>query len=187
VYRRASGIPKGLNLQSEMERRGYANSAQWAGWHSCLRNEWEAIMIVQKPLINNYLDTFLAYQTGLFYTSNRDGSFQSNILEGIQRDKPANYNVHCTVKPLQLMEKLIEMFVPPTPDQLILDPFAGSGTTLVAAKKLGRNYVGIEIVDAYIAIINQRLDEWNGDISATTITGTGDPLYTLPLFEPDTP
>jgi site-specific DNA-methyltransferase (adenine-specific) len=187
VYRRASGIPKGLNLQSEMERRGYDNSEQWAGWHSCLRNEWEAIVIVQKPLINNYLDTFLAYQTGLFYTNNRDGSFQSNILEGFQRDKPANYNVHCTVKPLQLMEKLIEMFVPPTPDQLVLDPFAGSGTTLVAAKKLGRKYVGIEIVDEYIAIINQRLDGWNGDISATKITGAGDPLYTLPLFEPDTP
>jgi site-specific DNA-methyltransferase (adenine-specific) len=40
----------------------------------------------------------------------------------------------------------------------ILDPFAGSGTTLKMAKKNGRNYIGIEISEEYIDIIHKRLD-----------------------------
>ena len=39
----------------------------------------------------------------------------------------------------------------------VLDPFAGSGTTLLAAKQLNRHYVGIEINEEYISIINKRL------------------------------
>jgi site-specific DNA-methyltransferase (adenine-specific) len=42
--------------------------------------------------------------------------------------------------------------------QLVLDPFAGSGTTLVVAKKLGRRYLGFEISPAYVAKAQRRLD-----------------------------
>lgn len=44
---------------------------------------------------------------------------------------------------------------------VVLDPFAGSGTTLVVAKKLGRKYVGIEIVEEYVKICEERLREVN--------------------------
>ena len=57
------------------------------------------------------------------------------------------------------MEKLVKIFVPSVNDSIILDPLAGSGTTLLAAKKLGINYLGIERVPEYINIIHQRLDE----------------------------
>lgn len=40
VYRRHSGIPKGLNVQAKLKKLGYPNYKQWEGWHSCLRNEW---------------------------------------------------------------------------------------------------------------------------------------------------
>lgn len=39
----------------------------------------------------------------------------------------------------------------------VLDPFAGSGTTLIACKKLGRNYIGIEREEEYIKIAEARL------------------------------
>lgn len=157
VYRRASGIPKGLNLKAKLAQKGASDADNWEGWHSCLRNEWEAIVVVQKPLCNNYLETVRQYGVGLFHTANPDGSFQSNILENIPRDKDKSENFHFTVKPLALMEKLIAMFVPPSPENLILDPFAGSGTTLVAAQKLAYNYVGIEIVPEYREIARRRL------------------------------
>ena len=159
VYRRSSGIPKGLNVYSKLKEKGFSDSEQWIGWHSCFRNEWEAIVLVQKPLVNNYIETLIEHGVGLFHTTNGNGSFQSNILENIPRDKTEDYNVHCTVKPLALMEILISLLVPPTDDHIVLDPFAGSGTTLVAAKNLGRSYIGIEIVPEYIDIIHQRLDE----------------------------
>lgn len=112
VYRRSSGIPKGINIKKQLERKGYENPEQWEGWHSCLRNEWESICVLQKPLVHNYIETLLDYGTGLFYTKDHSGGFQSNILEGISREKDGDFNVHCTVKPIALMKKLVEIFVP---------------------------------------------------------------------------
>lgn len=66
-------------------------------------------------------------------------------------------NKHPTVKPLKLMEYLLKLISPPK-DALILDPFAGSGTTLLAAKNLGISCVGIEKEEAYCEIIRGRLN-----------------------------
>ena len=159
VYRRSSGIPKGINMQKKLEQKGFENPEQMEGWHSCLRSEWEAVCVLQKPLSNNYTETLLEYGTGLFYTKMDDGGFQSNILENIKRDKAPDYNIHCTVKPLDLMKKLVDIFVPRTKGSIVLDPFAGSGTTLVAAKQAGLDYIGIEIEPAYIEIIEKRLSD----------------------------
>lgn len=159
VYRRSSGIPKGANIKTQLEKKGHPDAAEWEGWHSCLRNEWEAVCILQKPLKNDYASTFLEFGTGLFYTKTAEGGFQSNILEGVARDKGEDFNVHCTVKPVSLMKKLIEIFVPKTDGCLILDPFAGSGTTLVAAQELNIPYIGIEIVSEYVEIIKKRLEK----------------------------
>lgn len=157
VYRRPSGIPKGLNLRAKLKQKNHDDFESWSGWHSCLRNEWEAIAVLQKPLEQNYINTFMKYEVGLFFTENPDGSFQSNIIEHIRKGHEDDYNIHCTVKPLALMEKLVEMFVPPSSKHIVLDPFAGSGTTLVAARNLGRSYIGIEIVPEYVQIIERRL------------------------------
>jgi site-specific DNA-methyltransferase (adenine-specific) len=131
------------------------------GWHSCLRNEWEAICIVQKPLIDNYLKTLERSGVGLLRTQlEEDGAFQSNILEGFKRndDDSASASEHCTVKPQALIRFLIEMTVPPQRGHVIVDPFAGTGTTCVAAKELGHDYVGIEISPKYADHARKRLD-----------------------------
>jgi hypothetical protein len=67
---------------------------------------------------------------------------------------PANNN-HPTVKPIALMEYLIKMVTPV--GGIVLDPFAGSGSTLVAAKQNGFQYIGIEMTEEYIPIIEARL------------------------------
>lgn len=157
VYRRSSGIPKGVNIKQQLEKKGHDRPEQWDGWHSCLRNEWEAICVLQKPLMNNYLETFMEYGTGLFYTKTEQGGFQSNILDNIPKEKNEAFNLHCTVKPLALMRKLIKIFVPKVKTAVVFDPFAGSGSTLVAAKELNVNYLGIEIVPDYVDIIKKRL------------------------------
>ena len=185
VYRRHSGIPKGLNLSAKLKQKNHPDYENWEDWHSCLRNEWEAILVLQKPLEDNYLNTFLKYGVGLFYTGNADGSFQSNIIENIPKDQEQAFNVHCTVKPLALMEKLVTMFVPPADEYIVLDPFAGSGTTLVAAQNLGRSYVGIEIVPEYIEIIEQRLNISNetGELEDEITENLNDQPYNLRLFD----
>jgi len=72
------------------------------------------------------------------------------------RYKATNKNNHPTVKPLALMEYLIKLVS--TKDAVILDPFAGSGTTLMACKKLGRKYIGIEKEEEYVKIARHRVN-----------------------------
>jgi site-specific DNA-methyltransferase (adenine-specific) len=76
-----------------------------------------------------------------------DGSLEGNIV--------MNRNNHPTVKPQALMKYLITLITPK--GGTVLDPFVGSGSTLVAAKELGFNYIGIEKEVEYIKIINARL------------------------------
>lgn len=65
-------------------------------------------------------------------------------------------STHPTVKPIRLMSYLITLGS--RPGDTILDPFCGSGTTIVAAKKLGRNGIGIEREAEYVEIAKARLD-----------------------------
>ncbi len=158
VYRRNSGIPRGLNLERKLEKMNDPDSSKWQGWHSAFRNEWEAIILVQKPLMNNYWNTLQNTNVGVFKTVNDDGSFQSNILENLSKKGKDEKFDHCTVKPLMLIKKLVDTLVPPHKENIVLDPFAGSGTTLVAADELGFKYVGIEIEENYIPIIYDRIE-----------------------------
>lgn len=64
-------------------------------------------------------------------------------------------NNHPCVKPLKLMEYLIKLVAPK--DGVILDPFCGSGSTLVAAKKLGFKAIGIELDPEYCKIAEARI------------------------------
>ena len=62
---------------------------------------------------------------------------------------------HPTTKPLPLMMELVELLT--DPGDIVLDPFAGSGTTGVACLRLGRRFIGIEKSEAYAAIATERL------------------------------
>ena len=72
------------------------------------------------------------------------------------------YNNHPTVKPLALMHYLIKMICPIEPGRVVLDPFAGSGTTLIAARQLGLDFVAYEMEANHIPIIEQRLKDFLG-------------------------
>lgn len=158
VYRRNSGIPKGLNAAKKLEKLGDENWAEWSGWHSCLRNEWEAICLVQKPLIDNYVKTIRASKVGLLYAECNGAGFQSNILEQFKQSRSDAKLEHCTVKPLDLMEFLVRLTIPTADKHIVLDPFAGSGTTCLAAKNVGQHYIGIEINRNYAEIARERIN-----------------------------
>jgi site-specific DNA-methyltransferase (adenine-specific) len=62
---------------------------------------------------------------------------------------------HPTGKPIKILEKLVTNFT--DPNELILDPFMGSGTTLLAAKNLQRKAIGIELEEKYCEVAANRL------------------------------
>lgn len=74
----------------------------------------------------------------------------------VYTDTEGNRVAHPTVKPLALMQYLCRLVT--QPGGVVLDPFAGSGTTIEAAILEGFHVVGIELTDEYIPLIQQRLD-----------------------------
>jgi len=100
-------------------------------------NEWKPILIFQKPPFKKISDTI-------------SDTISFNYDERDLHDK----NWGQTIKPFEL---LIERFT--NPGDLILEPFAGSGTTLIAAQRQKRKCIGCEIDKQYIEIIKGRLFE----------------------------
>ncbi|MCG2770180.1 MAG: site-specific DNA-methyltransferase [Anaerolineae bacterium] len=92
--------------------------------------------------------------------------FGKNVSNWVGRDKVYPTNVlhlatecsnrnHSAAFPESLPAWFIELFT--QPENVVLDPFIGSGTTAVAAKRLGRNYVGIDINERYCRMTEERL------------------------------
>ena len=82
---------------------------------------------------------------------------QSSIDCPQQRGITYRQNIHPTVKPLKLMEYLVKLTSMPNKDQIYLDPFLGSGTTAMACKALGKNWIGIEREPDYCKIAEARI------------------------------
>jgi site-specific DNA-methyltransferase (adenine-specific) len=82
----------------------------------------------------------------------RPARWISNVLNSQDGER----NGHTTQKPLPLMLELVGLFT--DPEDIVLDPFCGSGTTGVACLRLGRRFIGIEKDERYAAIARERLE-----------------------------
>ena len=146
------------------------------GWKTPqIKSCFEPIAMAQKSVDQTYLNNMLKNEVGLFNTNVRigDNMYPANVFtidsinELIDRafllPKPTkkekgDYNDHKTVKPLAICEYLIKLSAF-SKNAVILDPFIGSGTTAIAAKKLGKNYIGIDANEKYVKISEKRLKE----------------------------
>jgi site-specific DNA-methyltransferase (adenine-specific) len=84
-------------------------------------------------------------------------NFQRGTLDDIWNIKRGKKVVdsHAAVFPEELVKTIIDNFS--NEGDLIYDPFMGTGTTAVVAKKLNRNFIGSELTEKYFEVINQRL------------------------------
>jgi len=94
------------------------------------------------------------------------------------RDK----KLHPATFPISLARAVIELFT--HKGQLVVDPFVGSGTTLVAANDLDRNAIGIDLRASYVELANSRLPRLGS--ASTQIAVTGDARDAVALFDDET-
>lgn len=90
-----------------------------------------------------------------FYTAKAGSDERSAGLDQVGELPGLHRNHHPTVKPLDLMRWFVKLITPP--DGVVLDMFAGSGTTLVAARKEGFRSIGIEREAEYVELIRGRI------------------------------
>jgi site-specific DNA-methyltransferase (adenine-specific) len=145
------------------------------GWKTPqVKSCFEPIVMAQKQYDRTFLNNLLKHNVGLFNTMVKVGQnmFPSNILtvEGIGEvidkyfllpkpttEEKGKYNTHRAVKPLAICEYLIQLSTF-SGNAIVLDPFVGSGTTAIAAKKLGRRFIGIDSNREYVDIALRRLE-----------------------------
>lgn len=114
-------------------------------------------------------DSGAEWLSRLFYVGKASHAEREAGLEGLEQHgepifssgKPlsqARANIHPTVKPLGVMRWLVRLIAPP--GGLVLDPFAGSGSTGCAAVLENRRFIGIEREAQYMPIAKARLAHW---------------------------
>ena len=108
---------------------------------------------------------------------NTEGRFPSNVIGEIEAHQKYFYcpkvnkkernigvaNNHPTIKPIALMLYLVKMITPP--NGKVLDPFNGSGSTGMAVKEFGSEYVGIDLDENYIEISSKRILAWDNNLT----------------------
>jgi len=126
----------------EMAIRKGKNAIVW-GANNYIMQPSRCWLVWEKPYFPTMSDNELAWTS----FDKPSKSFRHNRI--------GNVNGHPTEKPLPLMIWCIENYS--KLNDIILDPCCGSGTTCVAAKMLGRRYIGIDISEEYCKIAEERL------------------------------
>lgn len=126
------------------------DALQWAGWI------WRGTAVWDKGNCRPQKGRFRQQTEYIIWGSN--GSMPVNrpvsCLPGVFRYGNPQNRIHVTEKPLQLMKDVIHIC---ESGGLILDPFAGAGTTILAAVEEGYQAVGIEVTDAYFKLGTDRV------------------------------
>jgi DNA modification methylase len=129
------------------------------------RSMWEPWVILRKPIEGRVQDNLRKWGTGGFRRPSADQPFGDVIKSNPTRPEEKRIAPHPSLKPQEFLRKLVRAALP-LGKGIVLDPFAGSGSTLAAANALGYASVGVEKDESYfemaIAAI-PRLAELNGN------------------------
>lgn len=159
AWLRASAPHRAQRVSVVFERRGDGESASlWSGWRvGNLRPTFEPVLWFVKPYTigTTIADNVLSHGVGAFNEEafvRYEGAPDNVLRSGFARHEAG---LHVAQKPVRLLQALIELTT--LPGQLVLDPFAGSGSTLVAARWSGRSYLGFEADPGAVRIAKERL------------------------------
>lgn len=123
-----------------------------------LKAQMETIILAQAPREGTFVENWLEHRTGLIDLSNPLIDPEKSPGQVIAVPKPREKHGHLTAKPVDLLRHLIRIFSDDRPETVVLDPFAGSGSTGVAARMEGRSFIGYEIDERTARDANERVE-----------------------------
>jgi site-specific DNA-methyltransferase (adenine-specific) len=130
------------------------DALQWAGWI------WRGTLVWDKTNSRPQRGRFRQQAEFVIWGSNGHMPLDriAPVLPGVFRHSMPAFTkrIHQTEKPLDVMRDIVRIV---EPGEIILDPFAGAGTTILAAKKEGHPAVGIELSTYYANAATKRADE----------------------------
>lgn len=126
------------------------DALQWAGWI------WRGTAVWDKGNSRPQKGRFRQQAEYIVWGSNGDMPISRPVpcLPGVFKYGNPQSRIHLTEKPLQLMRDIVKIT---EPGGHILDPFAGSGTTVLAAVQEGYTATGIEVTDTYAELARERI------------------------------
>lgn len=142
-----------------MSRRGLEDEAEkWSGWRlGNLAPIWEPVAWFFKPYPHTITDVVLENEVGAVNVAavQSEGKNPTNLIKCWFGEDEQRW--HEAQKPVSILEYLISLST--REEQIILDPFAGSGSTAVASQKLGRQFICFEIKKEFAEIAKYRLSK----------------------------
>ena len=120
-----------------------------------LKPQCELIVLAQAPRDGTFVDNWDQWETGLIDPSAPVIDPQRFPGTVIPAKKPRERHGHMTTKPVDLLRHLVRVFSPP--GAVVFDPFVGSGSTGVAARVEGREFIGVEIDEAMARVAENRI------------------------------
>ena len=115
------------------------------------RSMYEPWVVLRNPLDGRVQDNLRKWKTGGFRRIQEDRPFGDVIKSGPTRSAERRIAPHPSLKPQEFLRKLVRASLP-LGEGVILDPFAGSGSTLAAANAIGYESLGVESDSGYIKI-----------------------------------
>ena len=107
------------------------------------RSMWEPWLVFRKPIEGRVQDNLRKWSTGGFRRPERDRPFGDVIKSSPARGKERQIGNHPSLKPQSFLREVVRAVLP-LGEGIVLDPFAGSGSTLAAAEAVGYRSIGIE-------------------------------------------
>ena len=128
-----------------------SDALHWAGWI------WRSVAVWDKLTSRPQKGRFRQQSEYIVWGSNGPMPISRPVgcLPGVFRYANPQNRLHITEKPLALMREIVKIC---EPGGRILDPFAGAGTTVLAAVQEGYEAVGIEVTDAYFGLAAERIE-----------------------------
>lgn len=167
AWEKPQAAHRAQRVSAVLDRRNdIDNSEKWKGWKlGNLRPLFEPILWFVKPYPqgSTLTDNVIEYQVGAYNEVllrenqylNSGLEVCSNILK--TEEFAEDRGLHDAQKPIHLLKTLIELTT--IENQIVLDPFMGSGSTIIAAMRCNRQYIGFEKQNEYVKIAKKRIED----------------------------